>query len=83
MTPRALLLFGGGALLVAAAVASLATGNWLFFAGALLLHFVGFSAVMLPVFKALGQGDKPDPVTEARMDEEDKESDEGQHQPAL
>ena len=82
MTPRALLLFGGLALIVAAAAVSLSTGNWWILGVVVLLHFIASAVALLPVFKALNQGEKPDPVTEARLAEEGKTSDEGE-QPSL
>ena len=82
MAPRALLLFGGLALIIVGAVVSLSTGNWWFLGAAVLLHFIASGLALLPVFKVLDQGEKPDPVTEARLVEEDEVSNEGQ-QPAL
>jgi membrane protein implicated in regulation of membrane protease activity len=70
MTPRALLLFAGLTLLLAAAVASLATGNWWFLGAVLVLHAIAFAIAMLPVFRALGEGDEPDPLVRARLEEE-------------
>jgi membrane protein implicated in regulation of membrane protease activity len=70
VTPRALLLFAGLTLLLAAAVASLATGNWWFLGGVLVLHAIAFAIAMLPVFRALGEGDEVDPLVEARLEEE-------------
>jgi membrane protein implicated in regulation of membrane protease activity len=78
MTPRALLLFGGLALIVAAAVVSLSTGNWWILGAVVLLHAMASAVVLLPVFRVLNQGEKADPVTEARLAEEGKVSDEGE-----
>jgi hypothetical protein len=36
----------------------------------LVLHIVGTVLVVSGVFKGLEQGDKPDPVTEARLDDQ-------------
>lgn len=82
MTPRALILFGGLALIVATAVVSLSTGNWWILGVVVLLHFIASAVALLPVLKVLDQGEKPDPVTEARLAEEGKVSDEGE-QPSV
>jgi membrane protein implicated in regulation of membrane protease activity len=69
--PRLLLLFAGATLIVVAAIVGLATGMWWVLAVVLALHLVAFVVVMTPVMRSLEGGDKPDPVTEARMEEED------------
>ena len=74
MAPRALLLFGGLALIIVGVVASLSTGNWWFLGAAVLLHFIASGVALLTVFKVLDQGEKPDPVTEARLAEESRVS---------
>jgi len=68
--PRLLLLFTGATLVVVAALVGLATGMWWVLAVVLALHFVTFVVVMTPVMRSLEGGDKPDPVTEARIKEE-------------
>lgn len=77
MAPRALLIFTALVLIIVAAVASLSTGNWWILGGVVLLHFIASGVAMLPVFRVLDQGEKPDPVTEARLDEESEGSEEG------
>jgi membrane protein implicated in regulation of membrane protease activity len=70
--PRLLLLFTGATLIVVAGVVGLATGMWWVLAVVLALHFVAFVVVMTPVMRSLEGGDKPDPVTEARIEEEEE-----------
>ena len=70
--PRLLLLFTGATLIVVAAIVGLTTGMWWVLAVVLALHLVAFLAVMTPVMRALEGGDKPDPVTEARIEEEER-----------
>jgi membrane protein implicated in regulation of membrane protease activity len=68
--PRLLLIFTGATLIVVAAIAALATGWWWLLPVVLIIH-LGLSALVLsPIGKALRQGDKPDPVTDARLEEE-------------
>ena len=68
--PRLLLVFLGATLLVVAAVVGLATGMWWVLGVVLALHLITFAVVMTPVMRSLQGGDKPDPVTEARLEEE-------------
>lgn len=53
------------------AIASLATNNWLLLLVALGLHLVATVFVLLFVFKRIDEGDKPDPVTAAHMEDGD------------
>lgn len=69
-TPRLLIIFTGAALLVVAAIVALATGWWWLLPVVLVVHFGVFVVTMAPLRKALDQGDKPDPVTDARLEEE-------------
>ncbi len=60
--------------LVVGAIASLATGSWWFFILALGVHAVGTLVVVGYTYsKAAEDEDKPDPVTEARIEEERSE----------
>jgi len=68
--PRLLLIFTAATLLVVAAIVALATGWWWLLPVVMVVHLVVFAVVMGPVGKALSQGDKPDPVTDARLEEE-------------
>ena len=69
--PRLLLIFSGAVLLVVGAVAALATGEWWLLPLALVIHLVVAALTLSPVGKALNQGEKPDPVTDARLEEEE------------
>jgi hypothetical protein len=68
--PRLLVIFTVATLVVVVAIAGLATGSWWLLPVAFLFFLAGFALVLLPIGKALGQGDKPDPVTDARIEEE-------------
>jgi hypothetical protein len=57
-----------GTVVVLAAMAALATGNWLILPIAVLVHFVASAIVIGFFFKKIDEGDKPDPVTEAHID---------------
>jgi hypothetical protein len=73
MAPRALILFAGVA--DRRRRRCISRDRQLVVLGiVVLLHVIGLGATMLPVFKALRQGDKPDPVTEARLAEEGEAS---------
>jgi hypothetical protein len=52
----------------------LATDEWILLPAALLAHMLGTVIVMGIIGKALTQEDKPDPVTEARLEEEGRVS---------
>jgi membrane protein implicated in regulation of membrane protease activity len=69
-SPRMLVLFTFVTALVVGAIAALAIGKWWVILIPLVLHAVGTTIVVSGVFKRLEQGDKPDPVTEARLEEE-------------
>jgi hypothetical protein len=56
--------------LVVGGIAALATDSWLALVIPLVLHLIGTVLVITGVFKRLDQGDKPDPVTEARLEDE-------------
>lgn len=68
--PRLLVIFTAATLIVVAAVAALATGWWWLLPVVLVIHLGVFALVLSPIGKALNQGDKPDPVTDARLEEE-------------
>ena len=51
--------------LVLGGILALATGSWIALIIPVVLHGLATVAVISGVFKALDQGDKPDPVTEA------------------
>jgi membrane protein implicated in regulation of membrane protease activity len=56
--------------LVVGVVVSLATGSWWFLAVAIAIHAVGTFIVMRGVGKRLEQQEKPDPTTEARLEDQ-------------
>ena len=53
-----------------ALIVVLATGSWWALPIAMAGHLVALVVVMRPIYRAMGQQDKPDPVTEARLEEE-------------
>jgi hypothetical protein len=55
---------------VAGAAIALATDEWVLLPAALLVHFLGTVLVVGVVGGALSQQTKPDPTTEAKIDEE-------------
>ena len=67
--PRLLVLMTFATALVAGAVIALATGKWWTLAIPVVLHVTATTLVISGIFKRVEQGDKPDPVTEARLDE--------------
>jgi hypothetical protein len=72
---RLLIGFTLGVALVVGAVISLATGSWWFLILAVGVHLVATVVVLGTIGSRLGEEDKPDPVTEARLLEEDDRHD--------
>jgi membrane protein implicated in regulation of membrane protease activity len=68
--PRLLVLMTFATALVVGGVIALATGKWWALLIPVALHVVASFVVLSGVFKAVEQGDKPDPVTEARLEDE-------------
>ena len=69
--PKQLIIITGGVALLVGVVASLATGSWLLLLAAMLIHAAASTVVMLVTMRAVSQDvDKPDPVTQARREEE-------------
>ena len=68
--PRLLVIITLATALMVGAIIALATGKWWTIAIPLVLHGLTTVVVVSGVFKRMDQGDKPDPVTEARLDEE-------------
>jgi membrane protein implicated in regulation of membrane protease activity len=68
--PRMLTLMTFATAVTLGGIAALATKSWWALVIPVLLHVVTTILVVSGVFKRLEQGDKPDPVTEARLDEE-------------
>ena len=73
--PRQLILITGATALLVGVIASLATGSWLLLVVALVIHGLGTVVVVGYTMRAVSQDeDKPDPVTQARQEEERGES---------
>jgi membrane protein implicated in regulation of membrane protease activity len=68
--PRMLLLMTLCTALVVGGIIALATRSWWALLIPLALHALGTVVVIGGVFKRLDEGDKPDPLTEARLDDE-------------
>ena len=69
-TPWMLIAITFATALTAGAALVLATDEWILLPAALLVHFLGTVLVVAVTGKALTQQTKPDPATEARVDEE-------------
>ena len=70
-TPRLMIVLFGAIGLVVAAVVLLLTRSWWALAAALVVHAVATISVVWYTLRRTGQTqDKPDPVTEARIEEE-------------
>jgi hypothetical protein len=65
-----LVIFTVATAVVVGVVAALATNNWIFLPIALGVHAIGTVLVMMAIMPRLKDEDKPDPVTEARLEEE-------------
>jgi membrane protein implicated in regulation of membrane protease activity len=68
--PRLLVLMTFATVFVVGGIAALATGSWLALVIPVVLHVVATVVVVSGVFKRLDQGEKPDPVTEARLEDQ-------------
>ena len=68
-SPRLLVIFTAATAVVAGLIAALATDNWIFLPLAVAIHAVGTVAVLFAIGQRLEDRDKPDPVTEARLEE--------------
>jgi membrane protein implicated in regulation of membrane protease activity len=69
-SPRMLVLMTFATALVLGGILALATKSWWALAIPVVLHVIGTVVVVSGVFKRMDQGDKPDPVTEARLDDQ-------------
>jgi len=69
-SPRMLVVFTAATAVVVGLIAALATDSWIFLPIALAIHAAGTALVLLAIAPRLKDEDKPDPVTEARLDEE-------------
>ena len=71
-TPRLMIVLSAATVLVVGAIISLATGSWWFLIIALAAHAIGTLVVLAySMSKVTQDEDKPDPVTEARIEEEE------------
>jgi membrane protein implicated in regulation of membrane protease activity len=68
-SPRMLVAFTLAAALVVGAIVGLATGFWWALALALAAHFGATAFVMVFIAGRMNQQDKPDPLTETRIEE--------------
>jgi membrane protein implicated in regulation of membrane protease activity len=69
-SPRLLVIFTAATALVVGLIAALATDNWIFLPVAIAIHAIGTVFVLMAIAPRLKDEDKPDPVTEARLEEE-------------
>lgn len=70
--PRLLFVFGGTAALAVATLSILATNNWWALVFTVVVVLAGFGAVTASVLAALGEKEKEDPVTAARLEAEER-----------
>jgi membrane protein implicated in regulation of membrane protease activity len=68
--PKLLLWVTLAGAVIVGGILVLATGEWWTLFIPVVLHVIGTGLVTAGVFKVLGERDKPDPVTQARLDEE-------------
>jgi membrane protein implicated in regulation of membrane protease activity len=74
-TPRLMILIFGALGLMVGAIASLALGSWWILVAVMAVHALGSAAVIGYAFLAASQDeDKPDPVTQARLEEEEEDA---------
>jgi membrane protein implicated in regulation of membrane protease activity len=67
--PRLLVLMTLATALVVGGVLALATGSWWALLIPVALHAVATTLVVSGIFKRVEQGEKPDPVTEAALED--------------
>ena len=65
-----LVIFTAATALVVGLVAALATDNWIFLPVAMGVHVLASVLVLMVIWPRRKDADKPDPVTEARLEEE-------------
>lgn len=80
--PRMLIVFTLATAGVVLIIAALALGEWWLLPIALLAHAVGTAITLLTIRRATEQGDKPDPATETRVEEEEQRDD-GDDEPRM
>jgi membrane protein implicated in regulation of membrane protease activity len=71
-SPRMLLWMTIAAAVIVAAILVLVTGEWWTLLIPVAIHGLGSFLVLSGVFKVLDEKDKPDPMTQARLDDEGK-----------
>ena len=71
---RLLVIFTAATAVVVGVIAALFTDNWIFLPLALGAHAAGTALVLMAIVPKLKDEDKPDPVTEARLEEEARAS---------
>jgi hypothetical protein len=76
-TPRLLIVFTLAVIGVVLIVAALGSGEWWLLPVALLAHAIATAITVVAIGRTTEQADKPDPVSEARIEEESDESDQG------
>jgi membrane protein implicated in regulation of membrane protease activity len=69
-SPKMLLWMTLAAALIVGGVLVLVTGEWWTLLIPVVLHAVGSTLVLTGVFRVLDERDKPDPVTQAHLDDE-------------
>jgi membrane protein implicated in regulation of membrane protease activity len=70
---RLLVIFTFAIALVVGAVISLALGSWWILGAAVAVHAIATALVLGVVARRLQEADKPDPITEARIEEAEAE----------
>jgi membrane protein implicated in regulation of membrane protease activity len=80
-SPRLLVIFTLALGFVVAVVLLLATGSWWVLVLALLALFAAAGALHLAVSKRLAQASKPDPATEARLEQSPPRGDDSEERP--
>jgi membrane protein implicated in regulation of membrane protease activity len=76
-SPRMLVIFTFATAVVVGGIASLVVGSWWLLLAAMVLHALGTVLVVGVIFRATEQQDKPDPATEARVEQEAAEPEGG------
>jgi hypothetical protein len=72
-----LVVFTLATVIVVGLIAALFTNNWWLLLLAVGVHAVATTVVLGFTFKRIGEGDKPDPATEARIEAGDEPKDAG------
>jgi membrane protein implicated in regulation of membrane protease activity len=70
--PKMLVWMTLAAALIVGGILALATGEWWVILIPVAFHAIGTTLVTMGVFRVLGERDKPDPVTQAHLDDENE-----------